>query len=118
MLFGDDDFQDDESEGFDEEEVWKVEGPSTATAEGQYFPLPTSGLHVPPMVSDVEVAPGITIGEISPRVSSIEGQRDVQIQQLRTLVFEMSSSEITLMQCIIRMDRRLANLERRPPGPQ
>ncbi|GJX43117.1 hypothetical protein Tco_0259793 [Tanacetum coccineum] len=45
-------------------------------------------------------------------------QRDVQIQQLQTMVFEMSSRESTLMQCILGMDRRLADLERRPPGPQ
>ncbi|GKG42732.1 hypothetical protein Tco_0477030, partial [Tanacetum coccineum] len=51
-------------------------------------------------VSDVEVADSITIGEIGPRVSAVEGQiksagvtlhaavqqRDVQIQQLQTVV--------------------------------
>ncbi|GKF66436.1 hypothetical protein Tco_0192953, partial [Tanacetum coccineum] len=45
-------------------------------------------------------------------------QRDSQIQQLQTMVSEMSSHENTLMQCILRMDRRLTDLERRPPGPQ
>ncbi|GJT83141.1 hypothetical protein Tco_1057483 [Tanacetum coccineum] len=45
-------------------------------------------------------------------------QRDLQIQQLQTMVSEMSSRESTLMQCIIGMDRRLADLEKRPPGPQ
>ncbi|GKD16817.1 hypothetical protein Tco_1205975, partial [Tanacetum coccineum] len=79
-------------------------------------------------VSDAEVANGIAIGEIGPRVSAVEGQvqtlqaavqhRDVQIQQLQALVSEMSSRESTLMQCILRLDRRLADLERRPPGPQ
>nr|GFA96839.1 hypothetical protein [Tanacetum cinerariifolium] len=44
-------------------------------------------------------------------------QRDTQIQQLQTTVSEMSSWESTLMQCILGMDRRLADLERRPPGP-
>nr|GEW32666.1 hypothetical protein [Tanacetum cinerariifolium] len=44
--------------------------------------------------------------------------RDVKIQQLQTLVSEMSSRKSTLMQCILGMDRRLADLERRPPGPQ
>ncbi|GKB08253.1 hypothetical protein Tco_0836537 [Tanacetum coccineum] len=90
-------------------------------------------------VSDVEVADNITIGEIGPRVSILEEQvqvmvsqivqavgrleqvamqqRDAQIQQLHTMVSEMSSRESTLMQCILGMDRRLANLERRPPGP-
>ncbi|GKD30971.1 hypothetical protein Tco_1241749 [Tanacetum coccineum] len=65
MLFGDDDFEDDASEGVDEEEVWEVNeewlmapvtpppmlavpppsvyevgGPSTAAAEGPSFPFP------------------------------------------------------------------------------
>ncbi|GJT95032.1 hypothetical protein Tco_1090550 [Tanacetum coccineum] len=155
MLFGDDDFEDDDSEGFDEEES---------------FPHPASGLPVLPLVSDTEVAAGITIEDISPRISAVEGQvqvmasqmvyaadileqdgtkveqgqptvtqidevitgltqqvqalqaavqqRDLQIQQLQTTVFEMSSRESTLMQCILGMDRRFADLERRPPGPQ
>ncbi|GJT65331.1 hypothetical protein Tco_1016811 [Tanacetum coccineum] len=195
MLFGDGNFSDDDSEGFeDEEEVWEVNeewlmapvtlppmpflpppstyevgGPSTAAAEGQSFTLPAPGFPVPPR-SDAEVADGITIGEIGPRVSAVEGQvqvmasqmiqvvgrleqvgtqvepgqqavtqrveaiegltqqvqtlqaavqqRDVQIQQLQTMVSEISSRESTLMQCILGMDRRLADLERRPPGPQ
>ncbi|GJV71361.1 hypothetical protein Tco_1491356 [Tanacetum coccineum] len=75
MLFGDDDFGDDDSEGLDEEEVWEVNekwlmapvipplmpavpppsiyevgGPSTAAAEGQSFPHPAFGLPVPPSV--------------------------------------------------------------------
>ncbi|GJY78035.1 hypothetical protein Tco_0483836 [Tanacetum coccineum] len=158
MLFGDDN-----SEGFKDEE--EVGGPSTAAAEGQSFTLPTPGFPVPPsmiedlsirmgnleygdgqivkkviQVSDAEVADGITIGEIGPRVLAVEGQvqvmasqmvqavgrleqatvqqRDVQIQQLQTMVSELSSRESTLMQCILVMDRRLADLERRPPGPQ
>ncbi|GKD29953.1 hypothetical protein Tco_1240731, partial [Tanacetum coccineum] len=162
MLFGDDDFSDDDSEGFEGEE--------------ESFTLPTPGFPVPPsviedlstrmgnleyghgqlmkkviQVSDAEVADGITIGEIGPRVSAVEGQvqveqgqqaatqrdkaivglsqqvqtlqaavqqRDVQIQQLQTMVSEMSSRESTLMQCILGMDKCLAGLERRPPGPQ
>ncbi|GJU58900.1 hypothetical protein Tco_1236666 [Tanacetum coccineum] len=220
MLFGDDDFEDDDSEGFDEEEVWvvneewlmapatpppmpavpppsvyEVGGPSTDAAEGQSFPLLAPGLPKPPLViedlstrldnlkyghgqlvkkviqvSDVEVATGISIGEIGSRVFAIEGQvhvmasqmvhaadrfeqigtqveqgqqiatqrdeviagltkqvqalqaamqqRDTQIQQLQTIVLEMNNQESTLMQCILGMDRRLADLERRPPGPQ
>ncbi|GKF73260.1 hypothetical protein Tco_0219592, partial [Tanacetum coccineum] len=75
MLFGDNDFGDDDSEGFDEEEVWEVDeewlmapitppsmtvvpppsvyevgGPSTTVAEGQSFPFPASGLLVPSSV--------------------------------------------------------------------
>ncbi|GJZ18594.1 hypothetical protein Tco_0554717 [Tanacetum coccineum] len=138
---------------------------STATAEGQSFPHPAPGLPVPPsviedlstrlgnleyehgqlvkkviQVSDAEVAAGITIREIGPRVSAIEGQvqvmvsqmvyvadrweqaaiqqRDSQIQQLQTTVSEMSSRESTLIQCILGMDKRLTDLERRPPRPQ
>ncbi|GJR98149.1 hypothetical protein Tco_0270323 [Tanacetum coccineum] len=178
MLFGDDDFEDDDSEGFDEEEFWEVNeewlmasvtpplmpavpppsiyevgGPSTTTAKGPSFPLSTPGLPVPPsviedlstrlgnleyghgqlvkkviQVSDAEVAAGISIWEIGPRVFVVEGQvqalqaavqqRDTQIQQLQTTVSEISSRESTLMQCILGMDRRLADLKRRPPGPQ
>ncbi|GKB73876.1 hypothetical protein Tco_0935288 [Tanacetum coccineum] len=129
--------------------TYEVGGPSTAAAEGQSFPLPVPGLLVPPSVSDAEVADGITIGEIGPRVSAVEGhvqfmasqmvqavgrleqvgtqveqgqqtatqrdevitgltqqvqalqaavqQRDSQIQQLQTMVCEMSSRESTLM---------------------
>ncbi|GJW33440.1 hypothetical protein Tco_0053472 [Tanacetum coccineum] len=196
MLFGDDDFSDDNSEGFEDgEEVWEVNeewlmalvtpppmpvrplpstyevgGPSTAAAEGQSFTLPAPGFLVPSLViedlsthmgnleyehgqlvkkviqvSDVEVADGITIGDIGPKVLAVEGQvqvmasqmvqavgrleqqvqtlqaavqqRDVQIQQPQTTVYEMSSRESTLMQCILGMDRRLDDLERRPPGP-
>nr|GEZ76091.1 hypothetical protein [Tanacetum cinerariifolium] len=45
-------------------------------------------------------------------------QRDTQIQQLQTMVSEMSSHKSMLIQCILGMDRRLADLERRPAGPQ
>ncbi|GKD95985.1 hypothetical protein Tco_1379882 [Tanacetum coccineum] len=94
-------------------------------------------------VSDAEVADSIDIGEIGPRVSIVEGQmqvmasqmvqvvsgleqveahveqgQDVQIQQLQTLVAEMSSCEGTLMQCILGLDRRLADVERRSLRPQ
>ncbi|GKE02076.1 hypothetical protein Tco_1390059 [Tanacetum coccineum] len=123
MLFGNGDFSDDDSEGFEnEKDVWEVieewlmapvtpppmlmvpspstyevGGPSTTTAEGQSFPLPSPGLPVPPseiedlitrmgnleyehgqlvkkviQVSNAEVANGITIREIGPRVSAIE----------------------------------------------
>ncbi|GKA03193.1 hypothetical protein Tco_0675974 [Tanacetum coccineum] len=74
-LFGDDDFKDDASDRFDEEEVWEVNeewlmdptipppmlaiplpsvyevgGPSTAAAEGPSFPHLALGLPVPPFV--------------------------------------------------------------------
>ncbi|GJS38182.1 hypothetical protein Tco_0563225 [Tanacetum coccineum] len=190
MLFDDDDFSDDGSEGFeDDEEVWEVNeewlmapvtppsmpvippsstyevgGPYTATAEGHSLAIPAPRFPVPPLViedlctrmgnleyghrqlvkkviqvSDAEVTHGIAIGEIGLRVSVVEGQvhvmasqmvhavgrleqaavqhKDVQIQQLQALVFEMSSCKSTLMQCILGMDRHLANLKRRPLGP-
>nr|GEY32230.1 hypothetical protein [Tanacetum cinerariifolium] len=110
MLFGDDDLEDDDSKGFDEEgEVWEVN---------------EERLMAP--VSDDKVADGITIWEIGPRVFAIEGQVQVMVSQMvqpeddleQTMVSEMSSWESTLMHCIPGMDRRLANLERRPPGPQ
>ncbi|GKD86231.1 hypothetical protein Tco_1357385 [Tanacetum coccineum] len=44
--------------------------------------------------------------------------RDVLIQQLQTLVAKMSSREGTLMQCILGLDRHLADVERRSLGPQ
>nr|GEV98843.1 hypothetical protein [Tanacetum cinerariifolium] len=64
-------------------------------------------------VSDAEVADGIAIREIGLRVPAVEGH-----VQLQALVSKMSSRKSTLMQCILGMDRRLADLERRPPRPQ
>ncbi|GKD89014.1 hypothetical protein Tco_1364521 [Tanacetum coccineum] len=61
------------------------------------------------------------ISRLSQQVKTLQAvvqQRDMQIQQLQTMVAEMSSREGTLMQCILRMDRSLANLERRSQGPQ
>ncbi|GJY63681.1 putative reverse transcriptase domain-containing protein [Tanacetum coccineum] len=131
-LFGDDDFKDDASDGFDEEEVWEVNedwlmasvtpppmlavqppivyevgGPSTAASEGPYFSFPTTGHPVPPsviedlstrlgnleyghvqpvkkviQVSDAEVAAGVTIRKIGPRVFAIEGQVQVMASQM------------------------------------
>ncbi|GKC46896.1 hypothetical protein Tco_1064618 [Tanacetum coccineum] len=129
--------------------TYEVGGPSTATTEGQSFTLLAPGFLVPSLVSDAEVADGITIREIGLRVSTVEGQvqvmasqmveavgrveqvgtqveqgqkiatqrdeaiagliqpvqtlqdaiqqRDVQIQQLQTMVSEMSSRKSTLM---------------------
>ncbi|GKA77390.1 reverse transcriptase domain-containing protein [Tanacetum coccineum] len=79
--------------------VYEVGGPSTAVAEGPSFPLPAPGLPVPPsmiedlstrlgnleyehgqlvkkgiQVSDAEVATGVIVGEIGPKVFAIEGQ--------------------------------------------
>ncbi|GKB98054.1 hypothetical protein Tco_0984191 [Tanacetum coccineum] len=92
-LFGeDDDFEDDDSEGFDEEEVWEL-------------------VQKVIQVSDAEVAAAVTIGLIGPRVFAIEGQ-------IQTTVTEMGSQESTLMRCILGLEKRIAALEKRPPGPQ
>ncbi|GJT84819.1 hypothetical protein Tco_1066536 [Tanacetum coccineum] len=97
--------------------TYGVGGPSTAAAEGHSHALRTPRF---PKCSKVAMlrCDGITIGEIGLKVSAVKGQKDAQIQQLQTMVSEMSSHESTLTQCILGMDRRLANLKRRPPGPQ
>ncbi|GJZ97440.1 hypothetical protein Tco_0669893 [Tanacetum coccineum] len=169
VLFGDDDFEDDALDGFGEEEVWEV--------NEDWLMAPTTPPPVlavpPPSVyegSDMEIAAGVIIGEICPRVLAVEGQmqvmasqmiqavdrveqvgvqvelgqqtstqrdetvtrltqqvralqadvqqRDTQIQQLQTTITEMSSRESTLMRCILGLEKRIAALERRPPGPQ
>ncbi|GJY33444.1 hypothetical protein Tco_0417913 [Tanacetum coccineum] len=106
-LFGDDDFEDDAFDGFDEEEVWEVNeewlmapttppsmlavpppsvyevgGPSTTAAEGPSFPHSALGLPKVIQVSDAEVATGVTIGEIGPRVFAVEGQVHVIASQM------------------------------------
>ncbi|GKB42837.1 hypothetical protein Tco_0887779 [Tanacetum coccineum] len=73
MLFGDDDFEDDDSEGFDEEEVWEV---NKEWLMAPVTPPPMPAVP-PPSVSDVEVAAGVTIGEIGLRVFAIEGRMQV-----------------------------------------
>nr|GFA55549.1 hypothetical protein [Tanacetum cinerariifolium] len=112
--------------------TYEVRGPSTAAVEGSSFPLPAPGLPVPPTViedlstrlgnleyrhrvlmrkieevSDAEVADSIAIGEIHPRVATVEEQvqtlqmalhgAELQNQQLRTRVAEMESREGTMM---------------------
>ncbi|GJT29242.1 hypothetical protein Tco_0909517 [Tanacetum coccineum] len=87
-------------------------------------------------VSDAEVADSIAIGGIGPRAATQKDEtiaglsqqvqtlqaavqhRYMQIQQLQSLVAEMSRREGTLLQCILGLDRRLADVERRSPGPQ
>ncbi|GJY16510.1 hypothetical protein Tco_0386932 [Tanacetum coccineum] len=94
VLFGDDDFEEDASDGFGEEEVWEVNedwlmapttppsvlavpppnvyevgGLSTAVAEGPSFP----------QGSDAEIAVGVTIREIGPRVLAVEGKIQVMV---------------------------------------
>ncbi|GKG30154.1 hypothetical protein Tco_0420052, partial [Tanacetum coccineum] len=60
------------------------------------------------------------ISRLSQQVQALQAivqHRDSQIQQLQTMVSEMSSHERTLMQCILKVDRRLNDLKRRTPGP-
>ncbi|GJY73957.1 hypothetical protein Tco_0478388 [Tanacetum coccineum] len=123
--------------------VYEVGGPSTAAAEGQSFPLPAPGLPVPlSMIEDLSTRLGnleyghgqlvkkmiqvmaskmVYAADKWEQVQALQAavqQRDSQIQQLQTMIFEMSSRESTLMQCILGTDRRLTDLERGPPGPQ
>nr|GFA37852.1 hypothetical protein [Tanacetum cinerariifolium] len=120
VLLDDDDFEDDASDGFGEEERIN-------------------------QVSDAEVATGVTIGEFGPRIYAVEGhiqiaaqrdemvaeltqqvqdlqideqQRDTQIQQLQTIITKMGSKESILMRYILGLKRQIAALERRPPRPQ
>ncbi|GJR65946.1 hypothetical protein Tco_1492068 [Tanacetum coccineum] len=162
-LFGEDDnFEDDDSEGFGEEEVWEmneewlmapvtpppvpfmpppstyeVGGTSTAAIEGHSLALPAPGLPVPPsMIEDLstrmsnleyghgQLVKKVIASQMVQAVGRLEQvqtlqatvqQRDIQIQQLQTMMAEMSSREGTLMQCILGMDKRLAELEKKKP---
>ncbi|GKC51806.1 hypothetical protein Tco_1074551 [Tanacetum coccineum] len=87
--------------------IHKVGGPSIVAVEGSSFPLPAPGLSVPPTVikelstrpdnleyghgqlvqrviqgSDAEIATGITVREVGPRIVSIEGQMQVMASQM------------------------------------
>ncbi|GKF96410.1 hypothetical protein Tco_0289145 [Tanacetum coccineum] len=73
MLFGDDDFNDADSEEF--EDVIKELSTSMGNLEYGHRHLVKKVIHV----SDAEVADGITIGEIGPRVSAVEGQIHVMV---------------------------------------
>ncbi|GKD71493.1 hypothetical protein Tco_1325583 [Tanacetum coccineum] len=78
-------------------------------------------------VSDTEVANSISIGEIHPRVTTMEEQvqtlqtvlhgAELQNQQLRTRVAKMESREGTMMSYMLWMEERLIVLEKRLPGP-
>ncbi|GKD48933.1 hypothetical protein Tco_1277909 [Tanacetum coccineum] len=131
-LFDDDDFEDDASDGFGEEEacevnedwlmapttpppvlavpppsVYEVGGPPTSVDEGPSFPHVALGLPVPPFViedlstrlgnleyghgqlvqrvnqvSDAEVAAGVTIRKLGPKVYAVEGLVQVVVSQI------------------------------------
>ncbi|GKB03480.1 hypothetical protein Tco_0831623 [Tanacetum coccineum] len=80
-------------------------------------------------VSEAEVADSIAIREIGPRVSTMEDQMQVMASQMVQVVSKLEQGQqaatqrdetITGLsqQCIFGMDRRLADLERRPSRPQ
>nr|GEW97170.1 hypothetical protein [Tanacetum cinerariifolium] len=118
MLFGDDDFRDDgPDDDEDDEEVWEVMASQMVQAVGR---LEQVGTRMKQDQQDSTQRDEM-IFRLSQQVQTLQAvvqHRDVQIQHLQTLVAKMSSREGTLMQCILRIDRRLAHLERRPPEPQ
>nr|GEV08195.1 hypothetical protein [Tanacetum cinerariifolium] len=127
MLFGDDnDSGNDDSEGPEDDE--EVGGPSTVAAEVHSLTLLAPRVLVPPSmikdlctrmgnlvyghgllvkkvitVSDAEVVDSIAIGEVGPRVSTMEDQMQVIASQMVQVY-------------ILGTDRRLADLEGRPSG--
>ncbi|GJW86739.1 putative reverse transcriptase domain-containing protein [Tanacetum coccineum] len=137
---------------FDEEEMDDDDGPSTATPVGHPLAIMAPGVATQPQViddlctqmdnleyrhgaltrrmeavSDIEVANSTAIGEIHPRVTTVEEQvqtlqtalhgAELQNQQLRTRVAEMESREGTMMSYMLWMEERLTVLEKRLPGP-
>ncbi|GJY91862.1 hypothetical protein Tco_0507644 [Tanacetum coccineum] len=87
VLFGDDDFEDDASDGVvlsvPPPSIYEVEGPSTTVAEGPSFPQRV--VHG----SDAEIAAGVTIREIGPRVLAVEEQMQVMVSQMIQAVDRM-----------------------------
>ncbi|GKC67361.1 hypothetical protein Tco_1099959, partial [Tanacetum coccineum] len=133
MLFGDGEFSDDDSDEFEDEEELcphRARGPSNVAAEGKSFTLPTPGFPVPPSViedlstrmGNLEYGHGQLVKKrdgcrlLRPQMVQAVGRLEqvgIQVDQGQ----QTASHESTLMQCILGMDRRLADLERRPPGP-
>nr|GEV07367.1 hypothetical protein [Tanacetum cinerariifolium] len=79
------------------------------------------------IVSDIEVADSIVIGNIHPRVATLEGQVQnlqtslhracLQNQQLQTRLAEIENREGTLISYMTWMEERLVVLEKRLAGP-
>nr|GEY40050.1 hypothetical protein [Tanacetum cinerariifolium] len=116
MLFGDDDFSDENSEGFeDDEDFWEVNKEWLMA-----LVTPPLMLVIPPLmiedlsahmgnleyghgqlvkkviqVSDAEVADGIAIGEISSRVSAVKGQVQVMASQMVQAVGRLEQVELS-----------------------
>nr|GEW59209.1 hypothetical protein [Tanacetum cinerariifolium] len=123
--------------------VYEVGGPSTTAAKGPSFLYPAPGLPVPPSVIEdlstrlgnleyrhrqlvqkviqVQVMTSYMVHVVNrfEQISTqVEQGQQTATQRDETMVLEISCRESTLMQCIIEMDIRLIDLERRPPGPQ
>ncbi|GKD44254.1 hypothetical protein Tco_1268899, partial [Tanacetum coccineum] len=125
MLFGDSDFSDDDSEGFeDEKEVWEVGGPSTAAAEGQSFTLPAPGFPVPPSMiealstrmGNLEYGHGQLVKKVLVMASQMVQAED-KLVQVGTQVEQGQQAATQRDEVITGLSQRLADLERRPPGP-
>ncbi|GKA26030.1 hypothetical protein Tco_0712139 [Tanacetum coccineum] len=127
-LFGDDDFEDDASGGFDEEEVWEVNeewlmapttpplmlavpppsvyevgGPSTTAAKGLSFPHSASRLHVPPSaIEDLSTRLGSRVFAIEGQGQQTAAQRDKTIaeltQQVQALQAEVHQRDTQIQQ--------------------
>nr|GEY68246.1 hypothetical protein [Tanacetum cinerariifolium] len=115
--------------------TYEVGGPSTDAIEGPSFPLPAHGLPVPPTViedlgtrlgnleyrhgvltrkvnevSDAEVADSIAIGEIHPRVATVEEQ--VQVMETQTVQVVSRLEEIkTIVQQVQTLQTALHETE-------
>ncbi|GKA95746.1 hypothetical protein Tco_0817841 [Tanacetum coccineum] len=123
--------------------TYEVGGPSTATPVGHPLAIMKPGVATQPQViddlriqmdnleyrhgelmrmieavSNIEVANSISIGEIHPRVTTVEEQ----VQTLQTAlhgarVAEMESREGTMMSYMLWMEEHLTVLEKRLSGP-
>ncbi|GJS55463.1 hypothetical protein Tco_0628825 [Tanacetum coccineum] len=123
-LFGDDDFEDDAIRmGF--VRGGGLRGHPNVAVEGPSFPHSASGLPVPPsVIEDLSTRLG-NLRRVRAWAAGVESYlgdgalvTHAADRWEQTTVTEMGSQESTMIQCILGMDRRLAELERRPPGSQ
>ncbi|GJU63529.1 hypothetical protein Tco_1245364 [Tanacetum coccineum] len=109
--------------------TYEVGGPSTAAAEGHSLTLLAPGVPVPPLViedlctrmgnleyghgqlvkkviqvSDAEVADGIAIGEIGPKVSAVEGHVQVEAKVVSSEVESEKWRRLILHQMYVAID--------------
>ncbi|GKD08956.1 hypothetical protein Tco_1188641 [Tanacetum coccineum] len=106
--------------------TYEVGGPSIAAAEGQSFTLPAPGFPVPSLViKDLSTRMGnleYGYGQLLKKVIQIgagrypDGAGLAGCDLARRGDYRIESVGAGI--CILRIDRRLADLERRPPGPQ